>query len=73
MEGGHDIPESVVRRRFGRSVHNFFADYRQMADSWTVFDNSGGSPAVVAFQKQGKTFIMNEDLYAALMKRQGTP
>jgi len=31
MEGGHDIPESVVRRRFGRSLQNFFADYRQLA------------------------------------------
>ena len=30
MEGGHDIPESVVRRRFGRSLQNFFADYRQL-------------------------------------------
>jgi predicted ABC-type ATPase len=29
--GGHDIPESVVRRRFGRSLQNFFADYRQLA------------------------------------------
>ena len=69
LAGGHDIPESVVRRRFGRSVHNFFAYYRQMADSWMVFDNSGGGPAVVAFQKQGKTLIMNEEIYAALIKR----
>ena len=69
LEGGHDIPESVVRRRFGRSVHNFFAYYRQLADSWIVFDNSSATPAVVAFEKLGKTSIINKVLYAALIKR----
>jgi len=73
LEGGHNIPEPVVRRRFGRSIQNFFADYRQLGDSWIVFDNSGATPAVVAFEKQGKTSIMNRELYKALMKRYGTP
>jgi len=73
LEGGHNIPEPLVRRRFGRSIQNFFADYRQPGDSWIVFDNSGATPAVVAFQKQGNTSIMNRELYAALMKRYRRP
>jgi len=73
LNGGHNIPESVVRRRFGRSVYNFFAYYRQLADSWIVFDNSGASPAVVAFEKQGKTSIRKGELYAALIRRYGRP
>jgi predicted ABC-type ATPase len=28
------VPEAVVRRRFGRSISNFFAEYRRLADSW---------------------------------------
>jgi predicted ABC-type ATPase len=32
-EGGHDVPELVIRRRFGRSIRNFIANYRQLADS----------------------------------------
>ena len=24
LEGGHDVPEAAVRRRFGRSIRNFF-------------------------------------------------
>jgi predicted ABC-type ATPase len=71
MEGGHDISESVVRRRFGRSMQNFFAYYRQLGDSWIVFDNSGATPAVVAFEKQGKPRIMNRELYETLMSRYG--
>jgi predicted ABC-type ATPase len=44
LKGGHDVPEVVVRRRFGRSIRNFFAEYRQLVDSWYLFDNSGGTP-----------------------------
>jgi predicted ABC-type ATPase len=38
--GGHDVPADVVRRRFGRSLNNFFALYIPLADEWTLFDNS---------------------------------
>src|SRR5216684_7307368 len=48
LKGGHDMPESVIRRRFGRSIRNFLAEYRPLADSWYLFDNSGTRPAIVA-------------------------
>lgn len=38
--GGHDVRPDVVRRRFARSVDNFFALYAPLADEWTLFDNS---------------------------------
>ena len=69
--GGHDIPESTVRRRFGRSMHNFFAYYRQLGDSWIIFDNSGGTPAVIAFGKEGKSRIMKPEVYQTLIDRYG--
>jgi predicted ABC-type ATPase len=52
LEGGHDIPEFVVRRRFDRSIQNFLAYYRKLGDSWILFDNSGATPTVVAIEKQ---------------------
>jgi len=33
--GGHAIPEAIVRRRFGRSLPNFLRIYKPLADSWT--------------------------------------
>lgn len=72
-EGGHNIPDPVVRRRFGRSLQNFFAHYRQLGDSWILFDNSGATPKVVAFEKQGKSRIMNRELYDTLNDRYGRP
>ena len=44
--GGHDVPSDVVKRRFGRSVHNFFNLYAPLADEWTLFDNSSARLAV---------------------------
>jgi predicted ABC-type ATPase len=38
--GGHDVPADVIRRRFGRSLSNFFDLYMPLADEWTLFDNS---------------------------------
>jgi predicted ABC-type ATPase len=38
--GGHDLPADIVRRRFGRSLSNFFGLYMPLADEWTLFDNS---------------------------------
>jgi predicted ABC-type ATPase len=71
LKGGHDIPEALVRRRFGRSISNFFAEYRRLADSWYLFDNSGGTPTVVAFERAGKPRIMNREQYKALIARYG--
>jgi predicted ABC-type ATPase len=71
LEGGHDFPESAVRRRFGRSMRNFFAYYRQLADSWIIFDNSGGTPVVIAFEKEGKARIMKREVYETMIDRYG--
>ena len=47
-EGGHYIPEPVVRRRFERSWKNFEELYRDVADEWCVYDNSGRTPVLIA-------------------------
>jgi predicted ABC-type ATPase len=40
-QGGHDVPRADVIRRFDRGLMNFENTYRTLADSWTVYDNSG--------------------------------
>lgn len=64
--GGHNVPEAIVRRRFDRSIGNFF-DYRRLADSWTLFDSSGSMPIVIALEKQGETRIMIAETYERLV------
>lgn len=46
-QGGHDIPEHVIRRRYERSWKNFQQIYKHLADLWTIFDNSGKAPQII--------------------------
>jgi predicted ABC-type ATPase len=69
--GGHAIPEATVRRRFGRSLANFLRVYRTLADSWTIFDNSGDVPRMIAFEESGKIEILDADLFNNLLKYKG--
>ena len=40
-QGGHNVPRADVLRRFTRSWTNFQNSYRLLADTWSVYDNSG--------------------------------
>ena len=47
--GGHDIPDETIRRRYPRSLVNFFELYRPLADEWRIYDNNGpGNAKLVA-------------------------
>lgn len=48
QNGGHAIPEDVVRRRYRAGLTNFFGIYQPLADAWTVCDNSEADRTVVA-------------------------
>jgi predicted ABC-type ATPase len=43
-QGGHFVPKADVIRRFERSWRNFEKIYKQLADFWAVYDNSGSTP-----------------------------
>lgn len=47
VEGGHNVPEEDLRRRFTKSWNNFESIYQGLADKWIVFDNSGEEPIVL--------------------------
>jgi len=47
-QGGHNVPESIVRRRFDRGLHNFHNIYRTLVHSWVLYDNSGIIPRLIA-------------------------
>lgn len=46
-EGGHDVPEAIVRRRFARSHDNLRA-YCAEADLWRIYEASGYRPCLAA-------------------------
>jgi predicted ABC-type ATPase len=46
-QGGHNVPEEVVRRRFKAGLRNFQEIYRELASSWVLYDNSGPEPRLI--------------------------
>jgi predicted ABC-type ATPase len=40
QQGGHDIPEDVIRRRFAQGWANFQSLYRPLVDAWRLYDAS---------------------------------
>ena len=43
-QGGHHIPEEVIRRRFAAGLLNFERAYKGAVDAWAEFDNVGEEP-----------------------------
>lgn len=46
-QGGHDIPEHVIRRQFNPGIKNFHEHYRTLVNSWALYDNSGHEPKLL--------------------------
>lgn len=46
-QGGHHVPESVIRRRFSEGWWNFQNVYSRLVDSWELYDNSGNTPMLL--------------------------
>lgn len=46
-QGGHNITEVDIRRRFDRGRENFYKYYRKTVDAWQVFDASQWPPVLV--------------------------
>lgn len=50
-QGGHDIPEEVIRRRLRAGLRNFHKTYKTAVDAWALFDNSGETPVLLELEE----------------------
>jgi predicted ABC-type ATPase len=46
-QGGHHIPEAVIRRRFAAGLRNLDHAYKSQVNTWAVYDNSGEQPILL--------------------------
>ncbi len=51
-QGGHDIPETVIRRRFVAGLDNFEQLYAPRVDAWALYDNSGEQPVLLDWSER---------------------
>lgn len=62
--GGHNIAEQIIRRRYFSGIDNLFRLYMAEVDHWTIFDNSGNPRKMIACGgKDIETQIVVESLY----------
>lgn len=64
--GGHNVPNDIVRRRYKKSMHNFFTLYWPLADTVALLDNSGAIPRLIAVQDFQKLSVINEKLFTRI-------
>jgi len=65
-QGGHAIPESVIRRRFLLGLRNFNALYSPLVDDWWLFNASGLPPSLIAEHHEGCKTLHHPTVYAAI-------
>ncbi len=46
-QGGHNIPEATIRRRFDAGKRMFLDVYQPLVDQWVLYDNSGDEPVLM--------------------------
>ncbi len=46
-QGGHDVPEQVIRRRYEAGWRNFNRVYKRLVDHWFLYDNAGRDPVLL--------------------------
>ncbi len=51
-QGGHNVPEAVIRRRFEAGRRNFEQLYAPRVDAWVRYNNSGRYPVIVDWSER---------------------
>jgi len=46
-QGGHDVSEAVIRRRYAVGITNFREVYCAQVDAWALYDNTGPIPVLL--------------------------
>ena len=65
-EGGHNIPEDIIRRRYVAGIKNLFSIYTEAVDRWLLIDNNSHAK-VLAESNHGITKIYDFDRFKRIM------
>ena len=60
--GGHNVPEEDIIRRYYKSIIKFWDEYRLLVDEWSLFYNGYDyAPTIVSYGKTKYCVIINEE------------
>lgn len=49
-QGGHDIPEPIIRRRFVAGLYNFHQRYKPKVNTWAIYDSFNAEPVLLEWR-----------------------
>jgi predicted ABC-type ATPase len=52
LQGGHDVPEATIRRRFAAGLSNLHGLYAPLVDAWALYDNGGPKPVLLDWSEK---------------------
>ena len=62
--GGHNIPEDIIRRRYVAGISNLFRLFMSEVDFWDIYDNSKKPRIEIARGgKNSETVICDDSLF----------
>ena len=70
-KGGHDVPAEDVERRFYRSIHNFWDNFRALCDEWNLIYNGDEGLQLAAHGDNSEFVIENRillNLFEAILE-----
>ncbi|MCG2726024.1 MAG: zeta toxin family protein [Elusimicrobia bacterium] len=67
-QGGHNVPNEDIKRRFKRSIVNFFELYGPLSNSWSLFDNSETKPKLIAKKNNSNIDICDNILFQTIFQ-----
>jgi predicted ABC-type ATPase len=70
-QGGHDVPEATIRRRFEAGLRNFLRIYAPLVDSWYMLDGSDLPPSLIAVRSDGILQPLQPELYEIIRTQWG--
>ena len=68
-EGGHNIPEKTIRRRYDLGISNMFNLYIPIADYWMFIDNSKTPFEILAEGQKEKEVVKNKMIWNKLKNK----
>ncbi len=70
-QGGHNIPEAVIRRRYNLGISNFAKLYSPLANRWQILDGSWTPSLPIVGFENGQQIVYNKRLFRELKLRTG--
>lgn len=60
LEGGHNIPNNVIERRYVNGIKNLFSIYLPIIDDVMIFDNSQSKSQLIASKSDNSQLLIHD-------------